>query len=89
MLDVLNYDTPFELISDTCYAEDSRYLEEDLIKIASHSHPLSKEDDAAVYCRLEEATRSTVNSTSINPFQRKKDDRNAWSSVVKHDAGVD
>ena len=48
-----------------------------------------KANNVSVHCVLEEATRSTVHSASIKPFQRKKDGRNAWLSIVKQHSGDD
>ena len=85
--DIVDYIVPLVLVEDACHAEDVMPLEEELIKRASHCHPLFKVDNTATHCVLEEATRSTVCSASIKPFQRKKDGRNAWLSIVKHYAG--
>ena len=87
--DIVDYAAPFMLVDDTCYAEDDGSLKEDLIKRASHSHPMFKEDNAAVHHMLEEANRSKVCSTSLKPLQRKKDGRNTLLSTVKHHAGDD
>ena len=76
--DIVDYAASFMIMDDTCYAEDASSLEEEIIKRASHSHPLFKEDNADIYYILEEATRSTAHSVSIKTFQRKKDGRNAW-----------
>ena len=48
-IDILDYDTPFELMNDTCCTECAGSLEEELIKRESQSHSLFKEDDATVY----------------------------------------
>ena len=45
-----------------------------------------KVDNASPHCVLEEATRSTACSASIKPFS-KKDDMNAWLSIIKQRAG--
>lgn len=74
-------------MEDTYCTEDARSLEEELIRRASHSHPLFKEDNAAIHCELEESTQMTACSASIKKFQRKKDKRNAWLSIVKQHAG--
>ena len=86
---IVDYAAPLALMEDTSYTEDARSLEEELIKRASHGHPLFKVDNAAVHCVLEEATRSTMHSTSIKPFQRKKDGRNDWLSIAKQHARDD
>ena len=81
--DNVDYDAPFELTSDTWCLEDAGSLEKELIKRAHHSNPLLKEDNAAIYFRLEESTRLTAQLASIKPFQRKKDNRNAYMSIVE------
>ena len=68
----VDYDAPFELMNDTCCTEYSGSLKEEIIKRASFSHPLYKEDNTTVCYRLEKATISMVYSASINPFQTKK-----------------
>lgn len=55
------------------HSEEAGSIEQELINRASHSHSLFRDDNAAVYYRLEEATRSTQYAASIKPFQRRKD----------------
>ena len=62
---------------DTYYTEHAGSSEKELIKSASHSHPLFNRYNANIYYRLKEATRTMVHSTSIKPFQRNKDERNS------------
>ena len=47
--DILDYTAPFVTMVDACYTEDAGFLEEELIEIASHSHPLLKEENANVH----------------------------------------
>lgn len=61
----------------------------DLIARASHNHPLFREDNAEVYYKLEQATRTTSYAASIKPFQRAKNGRGAWFSIVGQYAGQD
>ncbi len=60
-----------------------------MIASASHNHPLFRDDSAAVYYLLEEATRETTYAPSIRPFQRAKDGRGAWYSLINQYAGDD
>ena len=47
-------------------------ITDDLIQLSSHEHGLFQKDNAAVYFKLEEATRSTPYADSIKPFFRRK-----------------
>ena len=62
---------------------------DDLITHASHDHPRFKDDNAQVYYFLEEATRSTEFASSIKPYQRLKNGRQAYISICKQYAGRD
>jgi len=64
-------------------------VEGDLVARASHGHPLYREDNASIYYDLEEATRSTSYAASIKPYQRTKNGRGAWLSIVSQYAGQD
>jgi hypothetical protein len=64
-------------------------VEQELIALAKHTHPLYRDDNSQVYFYLEEATRSTVYSASIKPFQRSRDGRGAWLALIGQYAGVD
>ena len=55
--DIADYTVPFALIVDASFAEDAGSLEEELVKRASHSHLMLKEDNVASHCMLEETTR--------------------------------
>ena len=57
-------------------------VEDELITRVSHTHPLYRGDNAAVYYQLEEATRVTSYAASIKPFQRTKNDRDAWFALA-------
>lgn len=64
-------------------------VEGDLVARASHAHPLYRDDNSQVYYDLEEATRGMSYAASIKPFQRAKDGRGAWLSLVQQYAGQD
>jgi hypothetical protein len=78
-----------ELANGQPYAEVYGSVEAELIARASHNHPMFREDNAAVYYLLEEATRSTGYAASIKPFQRQKNGRAAWLAIVGQYAGDD
>ena len=71
------------------YSEEYGSVEEDMIARASHSNGLYADDNAEVYYKLEEATRSTTYAASIAPFQKKKDGRSAFLAIVAQFAGND
>ena len=64
-------------------------IEVELVTHVSHDHELYKEDNGSVYYHLEEATRGTIYSASINPFQRGKDGHGAWLALTSQYAGND
>jgi len=64
-------------------------IETELIFRASHGHALFREDNSAVYYKLEEATRATSYAASIKPFQRSKNGRDAWLALSNQYAGND
>jgi hypothetical protein len=61
----------------------------ELVARASHEHALFRDDNAAVYHYLEEATRSPAYAASIKPFQRSKDGRGTWLALLGQYAGND
>lgn len=71
------------------YSNQFGSIEDDMINRASHLHGLFKDDNASVYYKLEEATRNTVYSDSILPFQRSKDGRGAMKALIGQYAGED
>ena len=75
--------------ADQPYSEEHASIEKDLIMRASHVHGLFRNDNQAVYFKLEEATRGTAYADSIKPFQREKDGRSAFTALKDQYAGVD
>ena len=65
------------------YFEEYGSVEEDMIARASHSNGLYADDNAEVYYKLEEATRSTTYAASIAPFQKKNDGRSAFLEIFE------
>ena len=53
-----------------------------MIAWASHTHAMFRDNNAAVYYTLEEATRSMSYAASIKPFQRTKDGRGALQALT-------
>jgi hypothetical protein len=65
-------------------------IEDKLIARASHhTSPLYREDNSAVYYKIEEATRATSYATSIKPYQCTKNGRGAWLALSNQYAGRD
>jgi hypothetical protein len=62
----------------TPHSAEHEAIKTELIFRASHVHPLFREDNLAVYYKLEEATRATSYAASIKPYQRTKNGRDAW-----------
>ena len=77
------------LMPNQPYAEAFGSVEEELIARATHTHPLYRDDNASLYFYLEEATRSTMYTSSIQPFSRRKDGRGAWFAITNQYAGKD
>ena len=71
------------------FSEQFGSVEEELIARATHSHPLYRDDNASIYFFLEEATRSTMYASSIQPYSRRKDGRGAWLALTNQYAGQD
>ena len=63
------------LMTNQPYAEVFGSVKEELIDRATHTHLLYRDDNASLYFYLEEATRSTMYTSSIQPFSRRKDGR--------------
>jgi hypothetical protein len=59
-----------ERVNHQPYSEEHGSILGDLINRASHAHGLYQKDNAEVYFKLEEATRTTLYTDSIKPFQR-------------------
>ena len=77
------------LKTDQPYSTLHGSVEEDMIARASHSDGLYDDDNASVFNKLEEATRSTTYASSITPFKKKLDGRAAFLALVAQYAGND
>ena len=62
-------------------------IDAEMIAGASHGHLLFREDNSSVYYKLEEAMRATLYATSIHPYQRTKNGRNAWLALSNQYTG--
>ena len=71
------------------HSEEHGLVKMDMIMHASHDHALFREDNAKVYFKLEEATRSTMYAASIKPYQRTKNGWGAWIALSSQYAGQD
>jgi hypothetical protein len=76
------------LLTDLPYSA-SRSVEDELILLASHTHPLYRDDNELLYFKIEEATRGTEYAASIRPFQRRKNGRDAFLAIISQFAGPD
>ena len=76
------------LVDKKAYGSSGSIIDE-LIARLTHADPLFKSDNASVYSMMEEATRGTVYASTVKPYSRKKDGRNAWKSMVSSHAGTD
>lgn len=71
------------------YTELHGSLADDLIHRSLHTRGDFKDDNAAVYFKIEEATRNTVYHDSIAPFKRTLDGRGAYLALKAQYAGKD
>ena len=53
----------------------------ELVKRASHTHPLYKQDNEEVYRLLEQAARNSSYISTVKTFDRRKDGRGAWEAL--------
>jgi hypothetical protein len=79
---------PF-LSNDLSYSNTHGSVDGEMIARASHTHPMFRNDNSAVYYLLEEATRGTSYAPTIKPYQQTKQGREAWRSLVNQYAGQD
>lgn len=71
------------------YSTEHGSVEGELVARLSHTNDVFRDDNAKVYQLLEEATRSTVYSSSLKPFQRQKNGRGAFLALMSQHAGID
>ena len=58
-----------EIVAGSPHSQKHGAIELELIAHASHTHALFREDNSALYYKVEEATRGTPYGASIKPFQ--------------------
>jgi hypothetical protein len=80
---------PPPLATNLPYSDQHGSVEGELVARTSHNHPLFRDDNSSVYYLLEEATRGTSYAPTIKPYQRTKQGREAWRSLVNQYAGED
>ena len=71
------------------HSEAHGLIEGEMIAWALHTHAMFRDDNAAVYYALEEATHSTSYAASIKPFQRTKNGCGALQALTNQYAGND
>ena len=71
------------------HLEEHRSVKMDMIMCTSQDHALFHEDNAKVYFKLEEATRSTMYAASIKPYQQTKNGQGAWIALASQYARQD
>ena len=80
---------PPALMHNRSYCEEHGSVVGELIARATHDHTKYKDDNEKLYSLLEEATRSTQYASSIRPFSRSKDGREAYLALKRQYAGKD
>jgi len=71
------------------HAAEYDSVEVELIARASHTHALYRVDNSTVYYKMEEVTRGTSYDSLIKPFQRAKNEREAYFAILSQHAGED
>ena len=77
------------LIPNQPYADEFGLVEEYMITRATHTHPLYCDENTSLYLYLEEATRSTMYTSLIQPYSQRKYGRGEWFVITNHYAGKD
>jgi hypothetical protein len=77
------------LMAGQPHSTEAGSMEMELTLRASHVRPLYREDNESVYHRLEEATLGTSYAASLKPYQRSKDGRGAFQTILSQYAGED
>jgi hypothetical protein len=73
---------PTALAMNLPYSVEHGSVKGEMIVRRLHTHPLFRNDNSTVYYLREEATRGTTYAPTIKPFQRAKDGRGAWNSLI-------
>ena len=54
-----------------------------------HEHPVFDDDNATCINHLEEATRGTIVSATIQPFKCRQNGQGAWRAIISQHCGDD
>jgi hypothetical protein len=54
-----------------------------------HDHPVFDDDNHAIFDMLHDSLQGTTFGATINPYKKKKDDRNAGLALLNQHAGQD
>jgi hypothetical protein len=84
--DPLPVHDPLAGIQGAYYGSSGSLIGELLARLP-HTGPIYKSDNAAVYMKVEEATRGTSCESTIKAFSRRKDGRGAYLALVANHAG--
>ena len=77
------------LLANRSYSEEHGSVMDELIARATHDHTKFKDDNEKLYSFLEEATRGTQYASSIRPYSRAKNGREAYLALKRQYAGKD
>jgi hypothetical protein len=80
---------PLPLATNFPHSKQQGSVKGELIARASHTHPLFRDGNSAMYYLLEEATRGTTYAPTIKLYQQSKQGREAWCSLVNQYAEED
>ena len=84
-----NPTAPLPLAIDLPYAEEFGSVEEELAAYCTHEHPRFRQDNATVFTILEKALRNTAFYSTLRPFSRSKNGREAWIALRSQYLGED
>ena len=81
--------TPLPLAVDQPFSAEYGSVEEELAAYCTHNHPRFKQDNATVFTILEKALRHTTFYSTLRPFSRSKNGRDAWIALRAQYLGED
>ena len=82
-------ETPAPLLTGHAYSEKHGSILEELVNRLSHNDSLYKIDNAMLFTKLDETTRSTTYAPVIKPYAKSKDGRKAYLLLIGSHAGDD
>ena len=74
---------------DQPFSEEYGSVEEELAAYCTHAHPRFRQDNATVFTVLEKALRNTAFYSTLRPFSRSKNGRDAWIALRAQYLGED